>query len=79
MAQEIWFSEAKTKEDRERVKQDLALAHNAFKRLTKLLDAKMKDDTAFKDYEVANWAYLQADVNGYNRAVKEILKTIRTE
>lgn len=74
--QEVWFAGTKG-EERDKVKQDIALAYNAFQRLTKLLEKKRKKYPA--DYNMANWAYAQADVNGYNRAIEEILTLIKTE
>lgn len=71
---EIWFNQAKTKDDREAVKQDLALAYRAFRRLENILSSKIKEYPS--DYNTANWAYEQADVNGYNRAIREVLKLI---
>lgn len=70
---EVWFSEKGV--DRDKVKQDVALARNAFSRLEKLLSAKIKENP--KDYDVANWAYLMADTNGYNRALTEVLELIK--
>jgi len=75
--QEIWFVGAKSDKERDSVKQDVALAFNAFRRLSKMLEDKLKEETSHKDYTVANWSHLQADTNGYNRALKEILKTIK--
>lgn len=75
--QAVWFRNAKTKEDKEKVKQDIALAYNAFKHLTNLLNSKKKKYPS--DYNEANWAYHQADVNGYNRAIEEILTLITPE
>lgn len=76
MILEIWYNQCQSDEERQRVEQDFALAYNAFERLTDILRRKTKTDTSFSDYEVANWAYLQADKNGYNRALKEILNLI---
>ncbi len=73
--QEIWFS-GTSKEDREKVKQDIALAHNAFKRLSGILRSKLKDNTA-QDYDKAAWPFYQADTNGFNRALTEVLKLIK--
>jgi hypothetical protein len=75
--QEIWFSKAKTKEERTKVKQDIALAEVAFGRLEKILSAKIRDGTSLDNYGVANWPYLMADLNGYNRALTEVLKLIK--
>lgn len=75
--QEVWFRETKTKEDRESVKQDLALAYRAFRKLEEILKSKLKEPSS--DYNNSNWAYMQADTVGYNRALKEVLKLIKQE
>jgi len=74
--QEIWFSGIKNEEEREKVKQDIALAHNAFKRLSDILAKKEKKSSA-SDYDRASWSSYQADMNGYNRALQEVLKLIK--
>ena len=78
--QEIWFSgtKASDKEVREKVKQDIALAHNAFKRLSGILKSKLKDNSA-QDYDKAAWPFYQADNNGYNRALTEVLKLMEAD
>ena len=75
--QEIWFNGTK-KEDRDRVKQDVALAHNAFKRLSGILRSKLKDNLV-QDYDKASWPFNQADTLGYNRALTEVLKLIKAD
>jgi hypothetical protein len=75
--QEIWFSGTKrSKEDREKVKQDFALAFNGFKRLAEILSKKQKNNLS-TDYDKAAWPFLQADTNGYNRALQEVLVLIK--
>ena len=75
--QEIWFS-GTSKEDREKVKQDIALAHNAFKRLSGILRSKLKDNLV-QDYDKASWPFNQADTLGYNRALTEVLKLMEAD
>ena len=75
--QEIWFNGIK-KEDREKVRQDIALAHNAFKRLSGILRSKLKENLV-QDYDKASWPFYQADTNGYNRALTEVLKLMETD
>lgn len=76
--QEIWFKYETTTEDRDKVKQDIALAHNAFKRLSDILKSRHRNNSS-TDYNKAAWPFLQADNNGYNRALTEVLKLINTE
>jgi hypothetical protein len=73
--QEIWFNGNK-KDERDKVKQDVALAHNAFKRLSAILRGRLKDNSS-QDYDKASWPFYQADNNGYNRALTEVLKLIK--
>ena len=75
--QEIWFNGTK-KEDRERVKQDIALAHNAFKRLSGILRSKLKENLV-QDYDKASWPFNQADTLGWNRAIAETLKLLAAD
>ena len=74
---EAWFAGTK-KEDRERVKQDIALAHNAFKRLSGILRSKLKENLV-QDYNKASWPFNQADTLGYNRALTEVLKLMEAD
>ena len=73
--QEIWFDGIK-RDDRDKVKQDVALAHNAFKRLSIILKSRLKDSSS-QDYDKAAWPFYQADTNGHNRALTEVLKLIK--
>ena len=73
--QEIWFNGTK---DKAKVKQDIALAGNAFMRLSDILNKKIKA-LKVEDYEKASWPYYRADVDGYNRALAEVLKLITTK
>ena len=74
---EAWFA-GTNKEARERVKQDVALAHNAFKRLSGILRNKLKDNLV-QDYDKASWPFNQADTLGYNRALTEVLKLMEAD
>ena len=44
--------------------------------LTKVLDAHKAEALSTEKYNVANWAYLQADSIGYQRALAEAIKLI---
>lgn len=37
-----------------------------------------KDVTTEEDYQVANWPVLQAHRNGYNQAIRDVLKLLPT-
>lgn len=55
-------------------------SHLLRKRLNKLLEDKIEvaeQNSLSKDnYEISNWAYLQADLVGYKRAINEIISLI---
>jgi len=73
--QAIWFNGTKDEKERDAVKQDIALAQNALKRMKGILVKKQKSNLS-TDYDKASWPFLQADTNGYNRALLEVLKLI---
>jgi len=68
-----WFID---NEDKDKVRQDYVTAQAAFARLTKILTKKLKKGSS-GDYDKASWAYYQADSNGYNRALTEVMKLIK--
>jgi len=65
-------------------KQDIVSAFKAGtlirERLSKMLEAKrstaMKARTNIDDYESPSWAFKQADVVGYSRAIQEIINLL---
>jgi hypothetical protein len=61
-------------EKRARAAKDI-LAHFALV-LDKVLEAHKADMKQPKQYEVANWAYKQADSMGYQRALDEAIKLL---
>ena len=75
--QEIWFygTNVNQEEARDKIRQDVALAHNAFKRLLVILNDKFKNSSS-QDYDIAAWPFYQADLLGYNRALTEVRKLI---
>lgn len=62
-------------EKRARVSSDI-LEHFALV-LNKSLEAHKADMLLPKQYEVANWAYKQADSVGYQRALEEAIKLLK--
>jgi hypothetical protein len=50
------------------------------KRLATLLEEKVKEkensSLSAEEYNVANWAYKQADLVGYKRAIRDVLNLI---
>ena len=73
--QAVWFSG--DKDNKDAVKQDLALARNAFDRMTIILKSKVKESHPTTDYEKAAWPFYRADADGYQRALTEVLKLIK--
>lgn len=56
-------------------------ASSAFReRLTEILDKKINttktSKTSLESYESPSWAYLQADANGYERAIREVISLL---
>jgi len=62
------------------IKQDYVGAATLRKRMEELLLQKIKVSNAVtrkkESYEISNWAYLQADAIGYERAILEIISLI---
>ena len=71
-----WYAHLKESEEVEEFKQRIKLATPVLERLTKRLDEKLATANAnhATQYELAAWAYKQADLNGYNRAINDVLK-----
>lgn len=49
----------------------------AFRELKEVLEKELKEYAP--DYDTPSWAYKQADQNGYNRAIRSVLKLIKQE
>ncbi len=56
-------------------KKKVASYKNAFEDLRELLEREL-EDIPVPDYNNPSWAYKQADINGANRKLKEIIKLI---
>lgn len=58
-------------------------SHLLRKRLNELLQTKIdvaeQNSLAKNNYDLSNWAYLQADLVGYKRAINEIISLISDE
>jgi hypothetical protein len=68
----LWFSKCKTQEDKEELTANLWANGPAIDQLREIIRKKEKPISLSQDYSNPSWAYKQADVNGYNRALKEI-------
>lgn len=70
--QSSWFKGV-PKENYEKRQKEVRSYQNAFDALNELL---VEEEGTLADYQSPSWAYLQADMNGYNRAIKHIRKLI---
>ena len=71
-----WLKHLKSDEDKEEFTKYLRNSSRIFQVLTKILEGKTKEITLEPDYSNPSWSHQQADRNGYNRAVKDIIKLI---
>ena len=69
--QSIWFKGVKDKEVK---KKELLSYRNAFEALREVLEEQFEESVP--DYKSPSWAYEQADVNGANRKLRQILNLI---
>ncbi len=75
-----WTKHLKEQAEKDRFSNEILGSKRVLERLTTLLD-ELKDEADnseldVKNYDVSNWAYLQADRNGYKRALKIIKRII---
>ena len=73
----FWLIGTTTPEEKEKVKRDFQAAHSAFRILEKYIESRLQKDVQETSYDCPSWAYKQADRNGYNRALQDILKVIK--
>lgn len=71
-----WYSHIKGEEEVEEFKQRIKLASPVLQRLKKISEERIATANAnhTNQYDQASWAYKQADLNGYNRAMNELIK-----
>jgi len=67
-----WFKGCKTKAERDERKKKLMSYRNAFDALREMIEGDFEE--APPDYNNPSWSHKQADVNGANRKLKQILK-----
>ena len=72
-----------TDQEKEDLKASMLAALPAFKRLTKLLKDKYDESRTLQlkrdTYDKAQRPYFQADCNGYQRAINEMIKLIEVD
>lgn len=71
-----WYAHIKGGEEIDEFKQRIKLAKPVLDRLQKIMQDRLSTANAnhTNQYEQAAWAYKQADLNGYNRAMRDVLK-----
>jgi len=67
--QVIWTKGLKGKEKEERAK-EIKSYKNAFDALQEILE----EEKSTPDYDCPSWSHKQADQNGYNRCIREVIK-----
>lgn len=69
-----------TGQPREEIEREFKASAHIRGRLSKILqekiDSKRKQKVSEDDYSFASWPYKQADYNGYERAMREILSLL---
>lgn len=71
-----WTKHLKDQDEQARFKNNILSSRDVFERMGELLE-EMKEDAqspkrAYVDYDKPNWAYKQADINGYLRCIDQI-------
>lgn len=78
----VWFK-GLDKDYEKELRGDFASSVFLRKRLTEILNDKIqgsqKESRGKISYENSNWAYLQADARGYERAFSEIISLISSD
>lgn len=72
----IWFTDL-PKDQQEGFKRQVTSAKDVLQKLEEIVKNKMKEVVLSDDYENPSWAYKQADRNGYNRALTEVLNILK--
>jgi len=72
----IWFMDL-PKDEQEGFKRQISSSKDVLEKLEKIINDKIKDVVLVDDYDNPSWAYKQADRNGYNRALTEVLNILK--
>lgn len=65
------------KDEQEGFKRQISSSKDVLEKLEKIINDKIKDVVLVDDYDNPSWAYKQADRNGYNRALTEVLNILK--
>ena len=75
-----WTNHLKTEQEKERFSTVVYRARHVLDRLKQLIQSDMensaKAEISIKAYDNANWAYRQAHLNGYKKAMTNILTLV---
>lgn len=75
-----WTKHLKTEEEKERFRNSVLGSKQVLKRLQEILKEVEGDldnsELNTKIYDIPNWSYRQADMNGFRRCLKTIQKII---
>lgn len=72
----IWFMDL-PRDQQDGFKKQVSSAKDVLEKLELIIQGKMKEVTLSEDYDNPSWAYKQADRNGYNRALTEVLNILK--
>jgi hypothetical protein len=70
-----WFSHL-PRDQQEGFKKQINSSRDVLERLIKILEDKQTEVVLSTDYESPSWAYKQADRNGYDRALTEVINLL---
>jgi hypothetical protein len=78
-----WTKHCKSTEEKERFQNEVLGSKQVLKRLQELLNEVEGDldstELNTKIYDIPNWDYRQADMNGFRRALKTVSKIINLD
>jgi hypothetical protein len=67
------------KDEQEGFKKEVKSAKNVLDKLEDIVRSRLKDIVVTEDYDSPSWAFKQADRNGYNRALMEIINILNLD
>ena len=70
-----WFTNL-PKDQQEEFKKQVLSSRDTLERLQKILEDKKTEVVLSTDYDNPSWAYKQADRNGYDRALTEVINLV---
>lgn len=70
-----WFTHL-PRDQQEGFKKQVLSSRDVLERLQKMLEDKKTEVVLSTDYESPSWAYKQADRNGYDRALTEVINLL---